>query len=144
MDKKKQSADVSFALKKIVTTQFAIIEEAYKEKKPVSMNLSLSFAVNKETRIIEVSAKVNFAVLESPFVLIEVGCFFAIKKESWDTFMDEKGEKRVPKGFLCHLSMHTIGTLRGVLHAKTENTPFNRFILPPINVNELVKEDLIL
>ena len=41
-----------------------------------------------------------------------------------------------------HLSVITVGTARGVLHAKTENTPFNKFVLPTINVTELVKEDV--
>ena len=37
-----------------------------------------------------------------------------------------------------------MGTLRGVLHAKVENTPYNMFILPTINVTELVKEDIVI
>ena len=39
--------------------------------------------------------------------------------------------------------MLTIGTTRGVLHSKTENTPFNSFLLPTLNVNELVKKDVV-
>ena len=38
--------------------------------------------------------------------------------------------------------MITVGTLRGVLHAKTENTEFNEFFLPTINVTDLIKEDI--
>jgi hypothetical protein len=36
--------------------------------------------------------------------------------------------------------MLTIGTTRGVLHAKTEHTLFNQYLLPTINVNDIVKE----
>lgn len=39
--------------------------------------------------------------------------------------------------------MLTIGTARGVLHSKTENTTFNQFLLPTLNVNELVQKDVI-
>lgn len=39
--------------------------------------------------------------------------------------------------------MLTIGTARGVLHSKTESTPFNSFLLPTLNVNELVKKDVV-
>lgn len=39
--------------------------------------------------------------------------------------------------------MLTIGTTRGVLHSKTENTPFNSFLLPTLNVMELVKKDVV-
>jgi hypothetical protein len=38
--------------------------------------------------------------------------------------------------------MHTVGTIRGILHCKTEGTPFNALILPPINVSEMVTGDL--
>ncbi len=37
--------------------------------------------------------------------------------------------------------MLCVGTARGILHAKTEGTAFNDFILPAINVEELVEED---
>ncbi len=47
----------------------------------------------------------------------------------------------VPKGLLCHLAMLTVGTSRGILHAKTEGTCFNKYVLPTINVTEIIKED---
>ena len=34
----------------------------------------------------------------------------------------------------------TIGTTRGILHAKTEGTCFNKYVLPTINVTEIIKE----
>lgn len=39
--------------------------------------------------------------------------------------------------------MLTIGTTKGVLHSKTENTTFNHFVLPTLNGNELVKNDVV-
>ena len=41
-----------------------------------------------------------------------------------------------------HLVLLTIGTLRGVLHCKTENTEFEDLKLPTINVNELIPNDI--
>jgi hypothetical protein len=49
----------------------------------------------------------------------------------------------VPKGFLAHLAMITTGTSRGVLFAKTEATPFSKFIIPTLNVSEMIYEDAI-
>ena len=40
--------------------------------------------------------------------------------------------------------MIAVGTARGILHAKTEATKFNQFLIPPINVVELIKDDIIL
>jgi hypothetical protein len=41
------------------------------------------------------------------------------------------------------MGMITVGTCRGILHAKTENTKFNQFLIPTINVAELIKEDSV-
>jgi len=43
---------------------------------------------------------------------------------------------------MTHLSVMTVGTARVVLHTKTEGTFFNRFLLPTINVPELVTDDI--
>jgi hypothetical protein len=48
----------------------------------------------------------------------------------------------VPKDFIRQLLVIAIGTARGVLHTKTENTPFNRFILPVLDATNLIKEDV--
>jgi hypothetical protein len=37
--------------------------------------------------------------------------------------------------------MLTTGTSRGVLFAKTEATQFSKFIVPTLNVTEMIKED---
>jgi hypothetical protein len=39
--------------------------------------------------------------------------------------------------------MLTVGTARGVLHAKTENTKYNRYVLPTINVASMIKNDAV-
>ena len=49
---------------------------------------------------------------------------------------------KVSKGFMQHIAMLTVGTTRGILHAKTEGTCFNKYVLPAINVAELIKDDV--
>ena len=44
---------------------------------------------------------------------------------------------------MTHLIVLTIGTVRGILHAKTEGTKYNSYILPTINVAELIKTDIV-
>ena len=59
-------------------------------------------------------------------------------------FNDEANSLTIPKGFLNHMAMLTIGTTRGILHAKTENTSFNTFVVPPINLSDLIHEDAVI
>lgn len=135
---------IGFALKKITTEQFAIIESAYKEGDLVDLKAGLRFGINFENNIISVVFSTSLIQEKSPFLIIEVGCHFNITTEAWSSFYNEsKTELIVPKGFIGHLVMLTIGTARGVLHSKTENTPFNSFLLPTLNVNELVKKDVV-
>jgi hypothetical protein len=39
--------------------------------------------------------------------------------------------------------MITVGTTRGVLYAKTENSPYSKYIVPTINVAEMIEKDAI-
>jgi hypothetical protein len=135
---------IGFALKKITTEQFAIIESSYKEGDLVELKAGLRFGINFDNKIISVIFSISLIQEKAPFLVIEVGCHFNITAEAWDGFYNEsKTELVVPRGFIGHLVMLTIGTTRGVLHSKTENTPFNSFLLPTLNVNELVKKDVV-
>ncbi|KHJ38947.1 hypothetical protein PBAC_08100 [Pedobacter glucosidilyticus] len=67
-----------------------------------------------------------------------------MKKQSWDKLKKEENNKlELPKNFLAHLLIITVGTTRGVLFAKTENTSYNQFIIPSLNIAELVNKDAI-
>lgn len=135
---------IGFALKKITTEQFAIIESSYKEGDLVDLKAGLRFGINFDNKIISVIFSSSLIQEKSPFLVIEVGCHFNVTEEAWNSFYNEsKTELVVPRGFIGHLVMLTIGTSRGVLHSKTENTPFNSFLLPTLNVNELVKKDVV-
>ena len=70
-------------------------------------------------------------------------CLFQISPDSRSELLQETGKKIVmPNGFINHLTTLTVGTTRGILHSKTENTPFNRFFIPTINVTKQIKGDV--
>jgi hypothetical protein len=50
----------------------------------------------------------------------------------------------LPKGFVRHLAVLTVGTVRGILHTKTEGTDSNKFVLPTINVADMISDDAVL
>ena len=53
-------------------------------------------------------------------------------------------EGRVPVEFLRYMATIVTGTARGIIHAKTENTVLNATVLPPINLVEGIKNDLVI
>jgi hypothetical protein len=84
----------------------------------------------------------SFESNKNRFLSIEASCQFKITEDAWSNFLDQDTNTlKVSKGFLSHLAVLTIGTTRGILHAKTEGTCFNKYVLPTINVTEIIKED---
>ena len=68
-----------------------------------------------------------------------------IEKDSFALFQNKKSKAyKLPKGLLTHLSVITVGTARGVLHAKLEKTKFEHFILPTMDISDLLEDDLVI
>ena len=135
--------NVGFSLKRLSTEQFAIIDSLYKEDENIEMKTSVRFGIDSTKKMIVVFFNVSFFQNNAPFLILETGSHFHIVNESWISFEDLlNNELNIPRGFISHLVMLSIGSTRGVLHSKTENTIFNKFLLPTINVNDLIKTDV--
>ncbi len=132
---------IGFKLEKINTEQFAIIESSYDEcNDDIGLEANVKFGTSTEDSAVISIIKFQFEQKEKPFLIIEVSCEFSIEEDKWGEFSNGKTID-IPKGFLAHLAMITVGTTRGVLHSKTDNTKFNEFILPTLNVSEMITED---
>jgi hypothetical protein len=135
---------INFSLQKITTEQFAVIEDGFEDKGDIRIGINLRFAADKNLNIISVFSSFTFELEQKPFIIIEAGCHFKIMEESWLQMYVKEGNKlEVHKNFITHLAMLTIGTTRGVLHSKTENTCYNKYIIPTINVTELINENVV-
>jgi hypothetical protein len=135
--------NIQFRLFNIKTEQFAILEEFYKRDKPLKVQTSTKFGFNIEKRLIGASVKVSFESDKNPFIIIEVICHFEIESEKWmEMYREDK--IIIPKGFAAHLMMITVGTARGVLYNKLENTEFNNISVPLINVSSIFNSDIVL
>lgn len=134
---------LSFRLIDINTEEFAILEESYQEDKDVKLGTFLDFGTDSEKLILGTTVKFQFQQDEKPFMVISVTCGFAIEKEAWKSLINEEKDKLiVPEGFASHMAVLTVGTTRGVLHEKTKGTGFNDFIIPPINLTNIIKGDI--
>lgn len=137
------SQQVTFQLKGISTDEFATIKECYKEDESVQIETGYGFEVDSENFTVAVHFSILYKCNELPFIVLKLTCAFDVDKESFNTMFDSKsGKYIIPKGFLTHLTFLTIGTARGVLHAKLEKTGFEKYLLPTLNVADLIKEDL--
>ncbi|RCW31371.1 hypothetical protein [Marinilabilia salmonicolor] len=135
---------VGFALAKITTEQFAVFESNFNKAINPRLKLNFKFAADPVKKLVGVFAYFIFECEEKPFIVIEAGCHFNIQPDSWNELLnDQHNSLTIPQKLMQHLAVITVGTTRGILHAKTENTKFNRFHLPTINLAEIITEDKV-
>lgn len=136
---------IGFSLGNIFTDQFAIIDTAYTEADGIQLLSSFKFGYNEVDQTILASPRFSFEQNGASFLILEIGCEFKIEEASWqEIYNAEENSVILPKGFAAHIAAIAVGVARGVLHAKTEKTPFSRFLIPLINVAENIKEDVVL
>lgn len=135
---------INFTLVEIKVEQFALFPENFKSKKAVQMKTDLQFFLCNEEKSIRVVLGFTYEQQSKAFVKIEVGVIFRIMPEDFDKLKNVKEKQIVfPKDFMGHLTMLSIGTVRGILFAKTEGTEFSKFVLPTINVTEMITSDVV-
>lgn len=144
MKKPDTPEQIAFMLQSISTEQFAIIEEYIEESDGLELTTNLSFGVQPNEHLIGVFPKFIFSQNGKTIMLIEIGCHFLIKPDHWTKMKSAEETVVVPKAVMNHMAVIAIGTARGVLHAKTEGRAHNEFVLPTINVTEMIDEDVVI
>lgn len=141
MSKHTANATVEFQLRGIKTEQFAILADNYLPSKASGFRSQFQFKLNALSQQMGVFGAFEFVQSKQVFLKIEVSCHFTIEATSWNGFVLNENKILIPKGFMAHLAMITTGTCRGVLFAKTEGSEFSKFIIPTLNVAEMIEED---
>lgn len=138
----KNRKDIEFNIKGVKTEQFALFEENHFDKGEINLETNLSYGLNADERDFIVSIKFTFEMKKKPFITIQISCNFEIELKSFNNLIvDDK--IIVPNWFIAHMAMITVGTSRGILHSKTEGTIFNKYIIPTLNVAQMIPEDAI-
>ncbi len=130
---------IRFNMSKIAINQFAILKDSC-QGNDITLSTDLSFQYSAETRQISCEVGYRFTTGEELFLILKSQCDFVIHPEDWATFEKEE-ELCIPKSVIELLAVHTIGTSRGILFCKTEGTPFNTLMIPPINVAGMIRGD---
>lgn len=133
---------VGFTLRQIKIEQFAMFPEYLNSNQEAQVSDSFQFLLNPEIRQVGVNASFNFKQNEFVIMRIGVSCHFGIDNNVWNSFL-EGNRVRLPLDFSTNLFAITTGTTRGVLASKTEHTHFSKFILPLLNLKEVIETDVI-
>ena len=77
------------------------------------------------------------------FMVAEAFCHYLVEPGCWSELSNARSKDVVlPKAFINSLAGISVSTVRGVLCAKTENTPFSKYFVPLIMVDLNQGEDL--
>lgn len=126
-----------FRMTRIAIEQFAILAKDL-PKEDISITTELAFKYSSEARIIACCATFVFSTQIQPILKLACKCEFSIHPDDWEDIESKNDGVNIPRPFMELFAVHTIGTSRGILFCKTENTPFNVLMIPPVNVVELM------
>jgi len=137
-----RDAEIKFKLSKIETLHF----EKSRVKKNLSLDIidiqiNLNFEVNFQQKSIGTIFGVKYFEEEKNLIELFVKLVFEIEQETWQK-LHEGNSIKIPRDFARHLAVLSVGTARGILHCKTEKTVYNKLVLPPINLTEVIKQDI--
>lgn len=131
---------MKFKMVKINIDQFAILSQDAPNG-DIDVNVNLRFKYSLEARRIASVMQFSFKHKESPLLILEVTCEFEIHPDDWNELFTSS-ELCISKSILEYFGVQTVGTARGIMHCKTEGTAYNGIILPPLDITQLVKEDI--
>ncbi|HBF88041.1 MAG TPA: hypothetical protein DDX39_05305 [Bacteroidales bacterium] len=137
--------NVKFGLRKISTVQFATFDSVDIKEETIKLNVGFGYGLNAGQKILGLHTRFEFLSNETPFIILNCVCDFEIDSKTWDSFINiVSNTLTIPHSLAIHLAMITVGTARGILHSKTENTKFNTYFLPTINVADSIKTNIVL
>ena len=131
---------VPYRISKINTRQFAVFPNNFTSEN-VEVTTTMDFNVKKKLDEIRCICEVRYQNQEKVVMTVEVACFFGISPDGVETL---KRDNRISLDFLRYMGAIVVGIMRGIIHAKTEGTVVNQIVLPPINLDKVITEDMIL
>ncbi len=141
---RKEPLKIGFALVSISTEQFAMLDfdsNNLNSTDEIKLETEIKFGINIVEKLFTVYPSFKFQKNTSPFLIIETGCHFSILENDWKLLINDE-QMIFPKGLVTHLSVIAVGTTRGILHEKTDGTRHNEFLLPTINLTEIIDNDI--
>ena len=133
---------IQYKFIKIDLTQFSPEWDRYdSENSAVGIETNFNFSFNKAEGVLRCTTNLHFIQEDQVFLKTELQTYYEISKESIDGLVSEN-VLTIPKGLLCQFASLAYGSYRGVLYMKTINTPLSNLILPPMYLDEVIKDDM--
>ena len=141
----KNNANIEFALVAINTEEFAKFEENFRENAKINhnFNFGVGFNLNDEDKLVEWNFEIQASIEEKIILKGKFNFTFKISNSSWSN-LEDSDKVIMPKALLAHFAMLAVGSIRGILFEKLSkgDSPLSKYILPLLNVSEVIKDDI--
>lgn len=132
---------IPYRIARIETTQFAIFPEKAINGKEVSIKTNVAFSYKQDLSQIRNTLEINYSQGENLLLVLVLNCYYDVAPKGIES-IKESGS--IPSDFLRYMATISVGIARGVIHSKTEGSVLNPIVLPPINLVDIIREDMIL
>ena len=130
---------IPYQIIRIETKQFAVFPEKFINTERVLVKSSYGFSPSEDLQTIGCRSVFNYIQNKNLLLVTELLTVFALAPEGVEEI---KKKGIIPVDFLRYMATIAVGAARGVIHTKTEGTVLNSIVLPPINLVEIIKQDL--
>jgi hypothetical protein len=135
---------IQYRFRKIDIAQFAMfLENGSDQIKEVAFKTDTQFGFDKDQNVLTCSIGVAMYKYDKLLLKIELRCSYEITAETIENLRQDNQYVFAPR-LLIQFASLCYGTLRGVMHTKTLNTPINSFVLPPVYFDDLIKEPFVI
>lgn len=133
---------IEYSIEEIKTNQFALFDsELDPTKVRKSITTEFKYGIKTEEKTLLSIIDILYSYNDSPVLKIQTQAIFKFKEDAYKSFL--KGEEFVMS--TEHVRFFTsllFDSTRGILVCKLESTKFNDFILPVIDLGEIIKTPL--
>lgn len=131
---------IPYKIARIETRQFAFFPDLLKNTEGAGVSSTFDFSMSADLSTSRCHSTFHYLQGDNTLLILEMNTYFLIAPEGIEEI---KKNGSVPVDFLRYMGTIAVGTARGIVHAKTEGTVLNAIVLPPINLVEAIKEDLV-
>ena len=132
---------IPFRIFKIANDPIELHADLWDKQKDVEFGAEFSFSGDLGKRLIACRSSYTFRQEDTVLSSLTAYCYFEMAPEYLDkNHTDDKIV--IGKDFLRYLATISVGTARGIQHAKTQGTVLNEFVIPPINLMEMGFQEL--
>lgn len=122
--------------------EFAIIKPEPDVDAKYAYNVGVEIGLSPENRMMKFKFTFRFLQQEELCFLIALETELEIEADSWDTIATPE-KVAIPRDAIMHIATVTIGAARGILFERLRNSPWQRFLMPPIEINDLIKSEMV-